>query len=295
MHKLIEKPLYIFISYIIVIAIFALLYTFSPTEYFCKDLNILEGFYLSAITITTLGYGDITPHDSFGMVATSIESIVGILIIGLFINSSWKRFSERLEEQQSEQIAISLNESNKNNLLSYYSYLRSVIGEYRIATLELTTPIGERNNKKDFSYGFKFSDLQDILNPSLLLRYSFDNPIIKIYYDTEESLIQELKFILANYSLEQFKQIKEHILAFLSFTHATNVKNALLAYTKFPKDNATRKTLTDLIKKFDDLPPKKYHRSNVLTPVIILFQSISTKMEYLDKLLEDFKELSERT
>ena len=126
MHRFLDRPLFIFIGYILAICFFAILYYFSPSATFAKELGPLESIYFSVITITTLGYGEITPNDSFGMVATSLEAIIGILIIGLFINSSWKRFSERIDEQQTEKIKFSIKESNKNNLLSYYSYLSSI-------------------------------------------------------------------------------------------------------------------------------------------------------------------------
>lgn len=44
-------------------------------------------FYLSAITITTVGFGDILPITPLARVLVSIEAIWGIIIIGLFLNS----------------------------------------------------------------------------------------------------------------------------------------------------------------------------------------------------------------
>lgn len=44
-------------------------------------------FYLSAVTITTLGYGDITPTNTFARLLVSIQSIFGVVLIGLFISS----------------------------------------------------------------------------------------------------------------------------------------------------------------------------------------------------------------
>lgn len=44
-------------------------------------------FYLSAVTITTVGYGDIIPITTLARILISIEAILGILISGLFLNS----------------------------------------------------------------------------------------------------------------------------------------------------------------------------------------------------------------
>jgi hypothetical protein len=43
--------------------------------------------YLSVVTITTLGYGDIVPITSLARFFTGIEALGGIVLIGLFLNS----------------------------------------------------------------------------------------------------------------------------------------------------------------------------------------------------------------
>jgi hypothetical protein len=43
--------------------------------------------YFSAITITTLGYGDIAPITSVARILVAIEAISGVVLIGLFLNS----------------------------------------------------------------------------------------------------------------------------------------------------------------------------------------------------------------
>jgi hypothetical protein len=43
--------------------------------------------YLSASTITTLGFGDIVPLTSAARLAVSCEAICGILVMGLFLNA----------------------------------------------------------------------------------------------------------------------------------------------------------------------------------------------------------------
>ena len=50
-------------------------------------------FYFSAITIATVGYGDIVPVDDNLRILVGLEAILGIIFIGLFINSfvEWLR------------------------------------------------------------------------------------------------------------------------------------------------------------------------------------------------------------
>jgi hypothetical protein len=44
-------------------------------------------FYFSAVTITTLGYGDIVPVTNTARNIVAAESIIGIILIGMFLNS----------------------------------------------------------------------------------------------------------------------------------------------------------------------------------------------------------------
>jgi len=52
-------------------------------------------FYLSAVTITTLGFGDIVPITTLARLVVASEAIIGIIIIGLFLNALSKEFVTR--------------------------------------------------------------------------------------------------------------------------------------------------------------------------------------------------------
>jgi len=47
--------------------------------------------YFSAITIATVGYGDIVPTETHSRIAAAIEAITGIVLIGLFLNSLFQQ------------------------------------------------------------------------------------------------------------------------------------------------------------------------------------------------------------
>jgi hypothetical protein len=55
----------------------------SPTP-----LTLYDGMYLSAVTITTLGYGDIVPAQGDGLarLLVAAEAITGVILLGAFIN-----------------------------------------------------------------------------------------------------------------------------------------------------------------------------------------------------------------
>lgn len=59
-----------------------------PTSFYD---NFWQMFYFSSVTVTTLGYGDIVPMTNFARILVSIESILGIILVGLFLNALSKR------------------------------------------------------------------------------------------------------------------------------------------------------------------------------------------------------------
>jgi len=53
--------------------------------------NFVRMFYLSAVTVTTLGYGDIVPLTTRARLLITAEAILGIILIGFFLNSLWSK------------------------------------------------------------------------------------------------------------------------------------------------------------------------------------------------------------
>ncbi len=51
-----------------------------------KWANFPRMLYLSAVTVTTVGYGDIVPVTDEARIAVASEAILGIVVIGLFLN-----------------------------------------------------------------------------------------------------------------------------------------------------------------------------------------------------------------
>lgn len=50
--------------------------------------------YFSAITITTLGFGDITPVSSWARLLVGSEAVSGVVLIGLFLNATAKKWGK---------------------------------------------------------------------------------------------------------------------------------------------------------------------------------------------------------
>jgi len=64
--------------------------------------NFGRMFYLSAVTITTVGYGDIVPITTVARNLISIEAILGVILVGLFLNSLSVRMSNSISKAEKE-------------------------------------------------------------------------------------------------------------------------------------------------------------------------------------------------
>ena len=102
------RPKHIGSLYLLLIPIFGFLYWLNPT-FWPEPLTFIQSIYFSVITITTLGYGDISPVTETARILSAIEALSGIILIGLFLNSLAHRRMESEEEKRHKTIQMHLN------------------------------------------------------------------------------------------------------------------------------------------------------------------------------------------
>ena len=66
--------------------------------HFIENLSWIDSVYFSTITLTTIGYGDIAPQTDIGKLFTVFYVIIGISIIGAFVNAIIRRAGARNAE-----------------------------------------------------------------------------------------------------------------------------------------------------------------------------------------------------
>lgn len=75
----------------------------NPEQYGPLELplrNLVDSIYFSIITITTLGYGDITPLTIIGKITSALEALSGIALIGLFLNALSHQYANEAQEEE---------------------------------------------------------------------------------------------------------------------------------------------------------------------------------------------------
>ena len=53
--------------------------------------SFVDSFYFCIVTLATVGYGDLVPKTDFGKLFTTVYIVVGIAILGAFINAFTKK------------------------------------------------------------------------------------------------------------------------------------------------------------------------------------------------------------
>ena len=78
-----EKPFRIILNSVLLMLLFSFIYFFSSNEMLSG--NVVNSIYYSAITFTTLGYGDIVPKTDLLKLAAAIEAVLGAFSMGLIV------------------------------------------------------------------------------------------------------------------------------------------------------------------------------------------------------------------
>jgi voltage-gated potassium channel len=87
---------------ILLVTALGTLATGTIVYHFVEHLTWLNSYYFSVITLTTVGYGDITPHTAAGKLFTTFYVLFGIGIITTFISLTMRRRASKFEARHSK-------------------------------------------------------------------------------------------------------------------------------------------------------------------------------------------------
>ena len=70
--------------------------------HFAEDFSWIDAFYFCVVTLTTVGYGDITPQTPLGKLFTSFYILLGVGIIAAFLSAFFKYRTDKFRERRSK-------------------------------------------------------------------------------------------------------------------------------------------------------------------------------------------------
>ena len=169
--------------YLGMLPLFAVIYTLLPEGYiyyYQLNNNFWTNLYLSAVTITTLGFGDITPLNDVAALLVGAEAVLGVVTAGLFLNQVAHSRSQydRKAELKKKAIKNRLRESDK--LLQYADI---------IAAIENVKELEEA--VKDFVLTIDLHDYRDLEDICTRFVVDEDAEIFRADFANEIKVIRE--------------------------------------------------------------------------------------------------------
>ena len=275
-----SKPKFYGLTYLILIPIFAAIYFYLPGFYEQK-LTIIESIYFSAVTITTLGYGDITPSSDLGKIIAATESVLGIILIGLFLNALSRVKGETAQQAQLEKDKETYKFKEIANLYGYYCIMKPISHNFKDSIIEVTNPINA--DRKKYNPKFTLNDMRYLHSPSIFADKDPTESVVSRYFRCQSLLGKEISDIVKNIDLKLFPNLEKHCLEFISTIHAFDFSGAILQHSK-------NKQLSQLVAKMleehtEELELKKSHLINgyiylhhQIKSLIVLIELIETEI-----------------
>lgn len=100
--------------------------------------SVFDSFWYGLVTITGVGYGDITPMSSTGKVIGMLTIIIGVLFISVFTAAMSGLYMEKNEHETRDTIKKHIDETQKEN-----EDLKNEIKEIKEETVKLNKKIDE--------------------------------------------------------------------------------------------------------------------------------------------------------
>lgn len=167
------RPVVWIFLYLCMMPVFALIYWALPdTQFRIPDGSATDfgsWLYYSIVTITTLGFGDYTPAHGWAQAVTAIEVMIGLSVMGFFLNAVGSMKSEldisaELERQRK------VHEAHEHKKLSNrIPVVLHTLNIYLSYCYAVSTPHKARGSQAPrYNPGFTLRDMADLYRPTAL-------------------------------------------------------------------------------------------------------------------------------
>lgn len=289
-------PKYWGLIYIILIPIFAFIYFLLPynsifnlqDDSICNTL--FKCIYFSVTTITTLGYGDLYPITTCARILVMTETILGMVVIGLFLNSVAFLKSKIDANSEKEKIEAEHIRQERIKLSRYYSILKREIICYYKYTIIITHPREKRGTEKIYNPNFIFSDLADLFLGTFKLTDATYEPAINYYYSSQHDLATTLKSILLSIDLKYWENLENEIIQILENIRIFDFEKYILNQPNMRVGEVNAAEFdAELIREWKK--EIEFEVGSGANPYIALYKLIKTNMPLIDKVDKEIQEI----
>lgn len=281
------KPYIYGLTYLLLIPLFAIVFYFNP-DVLKEAHSFIECIYFSIVTITTLGYGDILPANDTGRIIAGIESVLGITLIGLFLNSLSRVRSETTRAEEIEKEQKNYHKSQVIKLHAHYHLINPLIKKHISSIIQITSPL--KNRSTIYNPDFTLSDMKDLYSGSLLMTQSHSEPVIKHYFVSLNNLNNELIELIKMVDLKLFPELEQLCLDFVFAYYDFDFSDAVLGIinTNFG-DQPGKDFIQSMLENYEGEP--KYRKSNIINGYVALYYQIKIHMTLLKTIQVEFNKV----
>ncbi|TRX07675.1 potassium channel family protein [Flavobacterium gawalongense] len=237
-----KKPKFYALTYVTLIPIFATIYLILPKSNFGGTLatsmdSFMTCLYYSTVTITTLGYGDISALTNTAQLLVIFETILGVITIGLFLNSLSIKHSIEINRSEKEKELKEKFKSECDKIIRHNKIIEQNIKFYLTYVKEITTPFITDDNGDDndatINYNFSINDMKDMFLPSSLMTDNFSDPVIKYFYKHQNILEQSIKKLLLDINFSYWSELEQKSIEFLNNSKTYDFSESILAIPSY--------------------------------------------------------------
>lgn len=287
------KPRTYAIIYATLIPLFAFIFLSLPAGSFKGDLSMnsfLTCLYFSTVTITTLGYGDISAVSSLAQILVILETIIGVVTIGLFLNSLSQQQSRKISEQEKQKQNAQKFRQECEKLLRHSKVIEQNIHFYQLYVYEVTTPISKRSTTTGLNPNFTFNNMKDLYKQSMRLTDNFQDPAVQHYYKHQIIFEQSIKELVLGIKFYNWRDLEDKCMEFLANCKTYDFSSSILSGANM--ELGTEKFsayAARLIETHDG--EVEFRNSNMINQFVALYTLIKLNLKFIEFYLNKVQEI----
>ena len=274
-------------AYLCLIPIYAIIYYLFPALLNAEQSrSFIACLYFSVVTITTLGYGDITPSGDLGFSIAASEAVLGVVLIGLFLNSLSRVRSELTRSEEIEKEKRAYKEAQISKLNGHFNLIEPLIEKYRLGVIQITSPLSARNT--EYNPDFTLKDMRDLYGPTLLMTQNHQEPAVNYYFSALNHLSSEIADMVKSVDLRLFPELEKQCLFFIQTFHSFDFSDAIRGAVNLRVGDKTMKDFVkEMLEKNEGEPT--YKKSNMLNAYVALYHQIKNQMAVIEQLKNEVR------
>ena len=282
--------------YFCLIPIFGFIYLLLPADSFKTELsmdNFITCLYYSAVTITTLGYGDISAVSLVAQILIIFETLTGVLMIGLFLNSLSLQQANELNIEEKKKEEIKKYKYDLEKILRHNKIIEQNIQFYLRYVYEISTPLSKRDTRKELNIDFTFNDLHELYNPSMRMADNHKISAVEHYFIHLENLKQSINKVVLEINFSHWHDLELKCIDFLTDCKNFDYSSSILSQTElFANNRKMSEWNSELIKEYAG--EVEFRPSNILNQYIALFKSIKANLDFIEYYMTKIKNIKEQ-